>query len=63
MLSALARKADIAKAGMNTSGAGGLYPSEACGLIVLSGAPGLDDDLGLAQKMTASPTLARRRRS
>jgi hypothetical protein len=57
MLSALARKADIAKvggcasmaggagrrsaaghaakAGMNTSGAGGLYPSEACGLIVL----------------------------
>jgi hypothetical protein len=38
---------------MNTSGAGGLYPSEACGLIVVVAPPALDDDLGLAQKMTA----------
>jgi hypothetical protein len=28
-----------AKAGTNTSGAGGLYPSDACGLIVLNGPP------------------------
>jgi hypothetical protein len=31
----LAAKRRTAKAGMNTSGSGGLYPSEACGLIVL----------------------------
>ena len=41
-----------ANAGMNTSGAGGLYPSEACGRVVVA-LPALDDDLGRAQKMTA----------
>ena len=35
-----------ANAGMNTSGAGGLYPIEAWGP-----SPALDDDLGLAQSV------------
>ena len=39
----------IGLTGTNTSGAGGLYPREACGRIALT--PALDDDLSLSQRV------------